>query len=74
MTQGLTTGHPLDGDRYRVLSSLGGGGAGVVYLVQDTGVMAKRWAIKEMRDQHLSPQERDEAVKRFQAEATSWLS
>ncbi|MBA3944192.1 MAG: protein kinase [Herpetosiphonaceae bacterium] len=70
MSQALVKGDELDGGRYRILQELGGGGEAMVYLAEDTGVMAKRWAIKEMRESNLPPAERAEAVKRFQAEAS----
>jgi len=55
--------------RYRVLSLVGQGGMGAVYLVEDVHVFGKRWALKELLDTQLPPAERPQALQQFAAEA-----
>jgi serine/threonine-protein kinase len=55
--------------RYRVLRPLGTGGMGAVYLVEDTRVFGKHWALKELLDSLLAPADRAQAIQQFQTEA-----
>jgi serine/threonine-protein kinase len=57
-------------DRYRILQSIGRGGMGAVYLVEDTRLGGKLWAVKEMSDAALTnPLEKQEAIHAFRQEA-----
>jgi serine/threonine-protein kinase len=57
-------------DRYRILQSIGRGGMGAVYLVEDTRLGGKLWAVKEMSDVALTnPLEKQEAIHAFRQEA-----
>lgn len=55
--------------RYQVLSLLGQGGAGAVYLATDSQLFDRRVAVKELIDQFASEDERRQAVERFSREA-----
>lgn len=55
--------------RYKVLSLLGKGGMGAVYLVEDVKVFGKRWALKELLDALLPPADRAQAIQQFEIEA-----
>ena len=55
-------------ERYKIVKILGQGGMGAVYLVDDQRLPTK-WAIKEMKKEGLSEEERAEAVELFQTEA-----
>ena len=56
--------------RYSVVRRLGRGGMGAVYLVSDTHLVGKNWAIKEMSDAALvDAQEKQTAIDAFQSEA-----
>lgn len=58
-------------NRYTVLSKLGKGGMGAVYLVADSRLGGKYWALKELSDAALkNPAERDTAIAAFKREAT----
>lgn len=54
--------------RYKIVKILGHGGMGAVYLAEDQRLPTK-WAIKEMKKEGLSEEEREEAVELFQTEA-----
>ncbi len=57
-------------DRYRIVTVLGGGGMGQVYLAHDTRLADKPCAIKELTpDPHTTPQEREQATAQFHREA-----
>lgn len=55
-------------ERYKIVKILGHGGMGAVYLAEDQRLPTK-WAIKEMKKEGLSEEERAEAVELFQSEA-----
>jgi serine/threonine protein kinase len=55
--------------RYQVLSLLGQGGAGAVYLATDAQLFDRRVAVKELIDQFATEEERLAAVERFSREA-----
>ena len=56
-------------DRYLILRRLAVGGMGAVYEASDL-INGKRWAVKEMSESSLLPDERDQAISDFQREAT----
>jgi len=57
-------------NRYAILRKLGQGGMGAVYLVADTRLAGKQYALKEMSDQAIAdPAERQAALLAFQQEA-----
>jgi serine/threonine-protein kinase len=57
-------------NRYTILRKLGQGGMGAVYLVADTRLAGKQYALKEMSDQAIAdPAERQAALLAFQQEA-----
>jgi serine/threonine protein kinase len=60
--------------RYKVLSLLGQGGMGAVYLVEDQKVFGKRWALKELLDTFTDPVDRAQAVQQFEQEAKMLVS
>ncbi len=56
-------------DRYLVLRRIAVGGMGAVYEATDL-INGKRWAVKEMSESSLLPDEREQAISDFQREAT----
>lgn len=54
--------------RYKIVKILGHGGMGAVYLGEDQRLPTK-WAIKEMKKEGLSEEEKAEAAELFQTEA-----
>ncbi|HLH60994.1 MAG TPA: protein kinase [Ktedonobacteraceae bacterium] len=56
--------------RYAIVGPLGRGGMSAVYQAVDTQQGNRRVAIKEMSQGHLSGADLDEAIRRFQQEAT----
>ena len=64
----LGMGKMLDG-RYRLVSLLGQGGNGAVYLAHDTQLFDRQVAVKELIEQFDNMTERTAAVARFQEEA-----
>jgi serine/threonine protein kinase len=57
------------GNRYRVLSPLGGGGMKLVYLAEDLRLASRRCALAEMVDSFTDPQAQQAALISFQREA-----
>lgn len=67
---GLLASHFLLADRYRILRRVGEGGMGAVYEAEDTRLVNKQVAVKEMSDAALTdPVERAEALASFKREA-----
>ena len=64
----LSTGSVLH-ERYRVVRVLGKGGMGAVYLVEDTKLYGKLWAVKELLERFVDAKDRAESVAQFQQEA-----
>jgi serine/threonine protein kinase/Tol biopolymer transport system component len=56
--------------RYQILSTIGQGGFGTIYKAEDLTFHHAVRAIKEMRVQHLTLQEKQEAIDAFQHEAS----
>lgn len=54
--------------RYKIVKILGRGGMGAVYQAEDQRLPTK-WAVKEMKKEGLTDEERDEAVELFHSEA-----
>jgi hypothetical protein len=55
-------------EKYEVLKTIGGGAYGTVYLVRDIVDHARQWALKEVVESDLPPQERDDARALFSRE------
>ena len=57
--------------RYKIIRKLGRGGMGAVYMVEDARLGNKVWAVKELSTAALpTSEEKEEAIKSFQGEAT----
>lgn len=67
---GQLTPHSILAGRYAIVSLLGRGGMGAVYLASDSRIAGKTWAIKEMSDVALlDPAEKQAAIRAFESEA-----
>lgn len=55
--------------RYSVVRLLASGGMGAVYLVDDTRLIGKQWALKVLNFAHLPPGEQTEVKRLFESEA-----
>ncbi|RLC98465.1 MAG: hypothetical protein DRI77_04995 [Chloroflexi bacterium] len=55
-------------ERYRIVQVLGKGGMGAVYLVEDLRLYGKQWALKELLERFIDPDERAEAIEQFRRE------
>jgi len=64
LAQGTVLAH-----RYRLVSLLGKGGAGSVYLAEDVELFNRKVAVKELIEQFGDDVERDQAIARFTQEA-----
>ena len=56
-------------NRYRIIKMVGQGGMATVYQAEDLRFPGKVWAVKEMREELLSPTDRLPAVQAFTREA-----
>ncbi len=56
--------------RYRILSKVGQGGMGAVYCVEDAHAPGQRWALKELSNAVVEPDERRQAEALFTREAS----
>ena len=55
-------------NRYRILSRIGGGAMGTVYLAEDARLQSRHCAVKEMSPDQLAPQDRDWSIDAFRQE------
>ncbi|MBI2266451.1 MAG: serine/threonine protein kinase [Armatimonadetes bacterium] len=56
-------------NRYQVTAVLGEGAVGTVYKVQDLRIPGAKWALKELKGDRMSPEDREEAAVNFRKEA-----
>src|SRR5262249_52496459 len=66
---GLVPGTLLH-NRYRILRRVAQGGMGAVYQAEDREHPGQHWAIKEMVQNAIAPEDRTQALKDFMREAT----
>jgi serine/threonine-protein kinase len=57
-------------ERYRIVRKIAQGGMGAVYEAEDLEAPGTRWAIKEMAQSALHPDERTQSLRDFMREAT----
>ncbi len=65
----MISSNTVVGNRYRVLTPLGGGGMKLVYLAEDLRLASRRCALAEMVDSFTEPQAQQAALISFQREA-----
>ncbi|MDQ7826738.1 MAG: serine/threonine-protein kinase [Candidatus Eremiobacteraeota bacterium] len=56
-------------NRYKISALLGKGAFASVYLAEEPGQQSQFWAVKELREELISPDERESAIKLFKSEA-----
>jgi hypothetical protein len=71
MKEGILNPGEILNQRYEILSTIGEGAYGMVYLAADLTVPGAQWAIKEVWEGSLSDDERSEALELFKKEAAT---